>query len=104
MYINTIRARDIDNYYVQGETMIVDLRSKEEYEQSHIPSAVNIPYEDLDDYKQFFYKWKNVILYCARGNLSLLAAREISKDCKSHIISICGGYRAYRQYYSKVYY
>ena len=103
MYIDTIRARDIDRYYIQGETIIVDLRSKEEYEKAHIPAAVNIPYEDLDDYKQLLYRWKHVILYCTRGNLSLIAARELSKDCSSKLMSVGGGFKAYRQYFSKVY-
>lgn len=99
MYVDTIRAKDVDRYYEKGDCILVDLRSREEYEKSHIPSARNIPYEDIDDYVDQFNQYSQVILYCDRGNLSLLAARELCKTCKGHMISIGGGYKAYQQYY-----
>ena len=98
MYVDTIRAKDIERYFGKGECVFVDLRSREEYEKSHIPSAINIPYEDIDDYMNEFARYNQVILYCGRGNLSLLAARELSKTCKGHMISIGGGFNAYKQY------
>lgn len=99
MYIDTIRARDIEPYCKQGDALIVDLRSKSEFERSHIPNAIHIPYEDIDDHKQEMMAYQTIILYCARGNLSLLAARELSKECDAHMISIGGGYNAYKQYF-----
>lgn len=100
MNVDTIRAKDINRYYEKDDCILVDLRSREEYEKSHIPSAISLPYEDIDDYVSQLNQYNQVILYCDRGNLSLLAARELSKTCKSHMISIGGGYRAYQQYYS----
>ena len=44
-------------------------------------------------------KYENAILYCERGNLSLLATKEISKYSKGHIMSVGGGYNAYQQYW-----
>ena len=99
MYIDTIRARDVEQFCMQEDTLIVDLRSRSEYEKSHIPNAIHIPYEDIDDHKQEMMHSQNIILYCSRGNLSLLAARKLSKECNGHMISIGGGYNAYKQYY-----
>lgn len=101
MYIDTIRAKDIERFYSLEDTSIIDLRSNSEYEKSHIPKALNIPYEEMDGHKEEIKKAKNVILYCARGNLSLLAARELSKECDAHLISIGGGYNAYKQYFKR---
>ena len=98
MYVDTIRAKDVERYVGKGECVLVDLRSHEEYEKSHIPCAINIPYEDIDDYMNKFTHYNQVILYCDRGNLSLLAARELSKTCKGQMISIGGGFNAYKQY------
>lgn len=101
MYVDTIRARDVDKYCINEKAVIVDLRSRHEYEVMHIPNAINIPYEDLDDHIGTFRKWENVILYCSRGNLSLLAARELAKECNGHMISVGGGFNAYRQYHKQ---
>lgn len=98
MYVDTIRVKDIDRYLSKGNSVLVDLRDREEYEKSHIPSAINIPYEDMDDYINEFSHYNQVILYCGRGNLSLLAARELSKTCNGQMISIGGGFNAYKQY------
>lgn len=98
MYVDTIRAKDIDRYFGKGECVLVDLRGRDEYTKSHIPSAINIPYEDIDDYMNQFNHYNQVILYCDRGNLSLLAAKELSKKCKGQMISIGGGFNAYKQY------
>ena len=46
MNINMIPAKDLDYYIGQKDFVIIDLRRKEEYEESHILSAVNIPYEE----------------------------------------------------------
>lgn len=96
--MDTIRAKDIDRYIGHRDCVIVDLRSGEEYQKSHIPSAVNVPYEEIDDYITYLDQFGQLILYCERGSLSLLAARELSKLCGGRVISVGGGYRAYQQY------
>lgn len=99
MYVDIIRVRDLDQCWHDGCVQIVDLRSRSEYETDHIPYAVNIPYEELDDYIDSLCQWDRVIFYCSRGNLSLLAARELSKSSDGMIYSLGGGFNAYKQYY-----
>ena len=48
-----IAASTLDDYRRSG-AYLIDLRTKEEYEQGHIPGAVNIPYDFLEDYKKDF--------------------------------------------------
>jgi len=99
MYVDILRVRDLEQCCRDGYVQIVDLRSRSEYETSHIPYAVNIPYEEMDDYIDDLSRWDKVIFYCSRGNLSLMAARELSKISNGMIYSLGGGYNAYQQYY-----
>ena len=46
-----IAASTLDDYRRSG-AYLIDLRTKEEYEQGHIEGAVNIPYDFLEDYKK----------------------------------------------------
>lgn len=95
MSFDTIRTNDIVKYIGKPNVVIIDLRDKNEYDSGHIPTSVNIPYEELEEQKKYISKNKLLILYCDRGNISLLAARDLMKD-GYNIKSLYGGMRAYR--------
>lgn len=94
MSFDTIRANDIVKYIGKSNVIIIDLREREEYVAGHIPSAINIPYEELEDRKRDLHRNHLLIFYCDRGNISLLAARDLLKD-GYNIKSLYGGIRAY---------
>lgn len=94
MSFETIRANDITNYIGKRNVLIIDLREREEYLAGHIPSAVNIPYEDLEEQKINLNRNYLLIFYCDRGHISLMAARDLIKD-GYNIKSLYGGIRAY---------
>mgnify|MGYP003881578823 CR=1 FL=1 len=94
MSFETIRANDVINYIGHPDVLIIDLRNKEDYLKGHIPSAVNIPYENLKDEIISLKQKRLLILYCDRGNISLMAARDLAKyGCR--VKSMYGGIRAY---------
>jgi len=94
MSFETIKANDVVNYIGRPDVLIIDLRNKEEYLKGHIPSAVNIPYDNLKNEIFALNRKKLLILYCDRGNISLMAARDLMKyGCR--IKSMYGGIRAY---------
>jgi Rhodanese-related sulfurtransferase len=95
MDFETISAKDIDKYIGKENTKIIDIRDYEEYKEGHIPTAVNIPYEQLERYMPYLNSYENLILYCERGNISLLASRDLSK-IGYRTINIVGGIHAYR--------
>jgi rhodanese-related sulfurtransferase len=95
MTFDTIRTNDIIKYIGQSNVVIIDLREKQEYDRGHIPSAINIPYIELEDQKYRLHRSDLLIFYCDRGNLSLLAARDLIKD-GYNIKSLYGGLRSYR--------
>lgn len=95
MSFDTIKTNDIVKYIGMPDVLIIDLRDKEDYDKGHIPTAINIPYEDLDKQKSYLQHSNLLIFYCDRGNISLLAARDLMKD-GYNIKSLYGGVHAYR--------
>lgn len=95
MSFETIRANDIINYIGQPNVLIIDLRDKVDYLKGHIPSAVNIPYDNLEGEKNNLSRNKLLIFYCDRGHISLMAARDLMKY-GYQIRSMHGGLSAYR--------
>lgn len=95
MSFETIRTNDIIKYIGKPNVLIIDLRDKKEYDSGHIPTSINIPYEELDEKKKYLSRNNLLIFYCDRGNISLLAARDLMKD-GYNIKSLYGGIRAYR--------
>jgi rhodanese-related sulfurtransferase len=95
MDIETISAKEIEKYIARNDILIVDLRLYKDFRKGHIPSAVNIPFEQLDQHQVDFNKYRQIVLYCERGNISLLAARKLSSQGYC-IINICGGIHSYR--------
>ncbi|WP_228351362.1 rhodanese-like domain-containing protein [Variimorphobacter saccharofermentans] len=95
MSFETIRTNDIIRYIGMRDVVIIDLRDKNEYDAGHIPTAINIPYEELESEKKNLQRNNLLIFYCDRGNISLLAARDLMKD-GYNIKSLYGGLRAYR--------
>lgn len=94
MSFDTIRTNEIVKYIGNPNALIIDLRDGYEYDSGHIPGAINIPYEELESYTDRFQKRLQLIFYCDRGNISLLAARDLMKF-GYNIKSLYGGIKAY---------
>lgn len=80
-------------YIYNSDTLLVDLRDKEEYARGHITGAWNIPYDHLEEHLGEMGSYGRVIFYCARGNHSLAAARMIARQGRIGC-SVAGGYEA----------
>ena len=91
-----IAASTLDDYRRSG-AYLIDLRTKEEYEQGHIPGAVNIPYDFLEDYKKRLPRNRLLVLYCEWGTTSILAGRKLSQYGYD-VLSVNGGLQAYRRF------
>ncbi len=59
------------------EYILIDVRTKEEYEEGHIPGALLIPYDEIGPKKPDYPKDKLVIVYCRSGRRSAIAAEAL---------------------------
>ena len=96
MEFQTISVREFNQYRKRPDAWVIDLRSKEEFEEVHVEGARNIPYENLEVYQKYLPKDKLFILYCDRGSSSLMAARELSRN-GYRTVTVVGGIQAVLQ-------
>ncbi|MDO5344330.1 MAG: rhodanese-like domain-containing protein [Lachnospiraceae bacterium] len=94
MEFETIPARDLNRYVRDRHSVIIDLRSPEEYQEAHIMGAVNIPFEELEKGLPYS-RAQELVLYCERGSTSMAAARELAEK-NYRVKSVVGGIHAYR--------
>lgn len=80
MEFQTIGIREFNQYRKRPDAWVIDLRSKEEFEDIHVEGARNIPYEELEMFRKYLPKDKLYLLYCDRGASSLMAAKELSRE------------------------
>ena len=97
--VETISAKMLDYYVERKDAFIIDLRSREKYEKSHIKGALNCPYEEEEEFECFlssgFPKGKLFVFYCDRGGASMKAARAFAQKGYK-VRSVIGGFQAYR--------
>ena len=86
-------------YIYRYNTVIVDLRSREEFAEEHIVGAYNIPFEEFDENSFPFPINVTVILYCERGSSSLMAAKQLSRKGYFDVKTVIGGILSYRGEY-----
>lgn len=57
------------------ETLIVDIRTPEEFSEGHVPGATNLPVDQIDQHVNALKKYKEVYLYCRSGGRVTAAAQ-----------------------------
>ncbi|MDO5393447.1 MAG: rhodanese-like domain-containing protein [Mycoplasmatota bacterium] len=78
----------IDNSERYPNTIIIDVRTEEEYLLKHLKGAINIP---LDEIKNIdIAKDKQIILYCQSGNRSSQAGEILVELGYKHIFDMGG--------------
>lgn len=62
-------SSELNSIMADGNYIIVDVRTKEEYEELHIKDAINIPLDEIND-SISLDKTKKILVYCKSGNRS----------------------------------
>ncbi len=97
----SIKQIDIDEARRMLEkpgTVLIDVRESDEWRQGHIPQAVGIPRGFLElrvEEKVADHKTP-VILQCASGTRSLLAARSLRELGYENVYNMTGGFNAWK--------
>ena len=72
--------------------LILDVRTRAEYEQGHIPGAVCVPNETIgtDDIPALPGKSQLILVYCRSGNRSKQAAQKLADAGYTNIVEFGG--------------
>ena len=65
----------------QNNVVILDVRTQEEFQEGHIPNAICIPNESIQDQAESVLKDKDqtILVYCRSGNRSKQASQKLVK-------------------------
>ena len=76
----------------ETDYIILDVRTKEEYETAHIPGAICIPNETIGtgDIPELPDKEQLILVYCRSGNRSKQASEKLAKHGYTNIVEFGG--------------
>src|SRR5919199_60887 len=99
--IEEVDPREVHDVVESGPngTVIVDVREQHEFEESHLPGAKHVPRGHLESRIEGAAPDRDtrVVLYCASGNRSALAARTLEQELGyEHVESMTGGYTLWK--------
>jgi rhodanese-related sulfurtransferase len=81
------------------DAMLLDVRESKEFEGGRLPNAVHIPLSQLGDRAGELAKHaaRPVVVYCATGRRSRMAAGPLAKAGFKSVYSLAGGIEAWRK-------
>lgn len=71
------RNQEVKELMEENEYVIVDVRTREEYDESHVVGAVNIPYDEIN-LEVDLDKEKLIFVYCKSGQRSNIAYEKLT--------------------------
>jgi molybdopterin/thiamine biosynthesis adenylyltransferase/rhodanese-related sulfurtransferase len=94
--VDSSRARQLIE---DDSPSIVDVRERDEWDEGHLPGAVHIPRGYLESRIEGAVpdKSKLVLVYCAGGNRSALAAKTLEELGYDKVVSLAGGFTDWKR-------
>lgn len=93
------RAPEVDAEEARGlqekGAVILDVREGPEWRKAHVPGAVHVPLTQLEDRLAEIPKDRPVVVHCALGSRSALAARRLSEMGYQDVRNLRGGIKAW---------
>ena len=94
--VQSIDATKAKNVMAEDSTIeILDVRQPAEYQEGHIASAKLIPLGDLPDHIDELNPQTPLIVYCAIGGRSRVAAQMLSGKGFKSVYNLTGGFKAW---------
>src|SRR6266850_8174515 len=97
--IPEVTVDEVKHRVEQGEQWtLLDVREREEYREGHLEGALSLPrgFLELRVEEAVPDKSTPLIAYCAGGVRSLMAARTLKDMGYEHVVSLTGGYTAWK--------
>jgi len=97
--ITEISAQELKRRLDAGEDLtVVDVRERDEFIQGHLPDAVFIPrgFLELQIEQHQPQRDQPLVVYCAGGVRSALAARNLKEMGYTNVISLIGGFNGWK--------
>lgn len=77
------------------DAVLIDVRTRREFEQGSINGAINIPVDNLREQIELIPPDKHIYIFCQVGLRGYLACRILMQKGYNHVKNLSGGYRTY---------
>ena len=77
-FLANIKAQTIEQVVNDKQSILVDVRSPEQFQVGSVRNAINIPLDELKDRLEDF-KGKKVVVFCKKGDRAKMAEKELEK-------------------------
>lgn len=91
--INAVEAKRLINELHAENITLLDVRQPQEYQAAHIPGATLLPVGELHKTLETLDTKRPIIIYCATGGRSRVAAQMLEEEGFSKIYNLTGGIR-----------
>jgi molybdopterin/thiamine biosynthesis adenylyltransferase/rhodanese-related sulfurtransferase len=97
--VREVDVTTFDKELTTSRPTLIDVREADEHAQGIIPGAVHVPrgFLEMRIEKMVFDRAAPIVLYCAGGNRSLLAARSLAELGYSDVRSLAGGFGGWKK-------
>ena len=81
------------------ESLLVDVREKNEFNAEHIENAINFPQSTFNSIKfsNIIKNNKNIIIYCQSGRRSLQVCEKLDNTNNCQIFNLIGGINSWKE-------
>lgn len=90
--INRINASQLQQMMDVQDIALYDVRKRSEFESQHVHGAVNIPLNEMNRHFNAFPTDKKIVLYCAGGYRSMIAASVLMQNGTYDVTDVIGGF------------
>lgn len=98
--IKALSTAEVTRLFNHEDALLIDLRSKADYDKGHILGAENIPAANLDEQIEKLKQKadnKPVVLYCGNGMESQRTGRKLQQSGFDQLYLLKGGFPAWRE-------
>ncbi len=95
--IDRITPEEFAKTYATGNTKVFDVRKKSEFDSEHIIGAINVPLNEINQHLASIPKDEKVMLHCAGGYRSMIAASILKQRGWKHIVDVEEGFKGLKE-------
>jgi len=96
----TITAEELKNKMENEDNFtLINVLTKESYEEEHIPGSINIPYQDIAQHYKELNKDEDIIVHCSDEfcDASSIAYEKLNKLGFDNVIDFEGGIEKWKE-------
>lgn len=92
---NRISKSQAQVLMAQPDTILIDIRDSQSYENGHLDGSININDQTISEFINTTIKTVPVLVVCYHGNSSQTVAKYLSENGFTDVYSIDGGYEGW---------